>query len=208
LAEFGKWAILMNSSSALPVLSPSPPFPVRRFTVDEYQRMAQAGILTKEDRVELLDGWITPKMTRNPPHDYYHDQVADALRQVLPKGWRIHEQKAITTADSQPEPAIAVVLGPNSRYQTRHPAPSDVGLVVEVSDSSLDYDREVKGPLYARAAIPVYWIVNLVEGIFEVYTNPEGDSYLQRQDFTKPNTVPVVLSGQSIGQISTAGLLP
>ncbi len=163
-----------------------PPFPVRRFTVDEYHRMIQSGILTEDDRVELLEGWIVPKMPHNPPHDSVLDQVQEALLKALPQGWRVRVQSAITTADSEPEPDIVVAPGPASRYRTRHPGPADIVLLVEVADSTLANDRGMKAQLYARAGIVVYWIVNLVDAQVEVYTDPTGPDpsprYRQRSD--------------------------
>src|SRR5205814_6424888 len=86
-----------------------PPFPVRRITVDEYHRMIQAGILTENDPVELLDGWITPKMPQNLPHQVTIELVPEVLRSALPAGWRVRAQLPITTPDSEPEPDFAIV---------------------------------------------------------------------------------------------------
>ena len=79
--------------------------------VEEYQRLVEAGILTESDRVELLEGWIVPKLTRKPPHDCAIELVAAALQALLPPGWRLRIQSAVETADSQPEPDVAVVYG-------------------------------------------------------------------------------------------------
>src|SRR5438128_3370052 len=98
-----------------------PPFPVRRFTVDEYHRMIQAGVLTENDRVELLEGWIVPKMPHNPPHDGTISLVLRRLCTSLPDDWIVRAQSAITLPDSETEPDLAVVRGPESRYLSRHP---------------------------------------------------------------------------------------
>src|SRR5437762_12339480 len=173
--------------------NPPPPFPVRRFTVDEYHRMIQTGILTEDDRVELLEGWIVPKMPHNPPHDSVLDQSQETLRSVLPPGWRLRIQSAITTPDSEPEPDIAIVQGPANRYRTRHPEPLDIAMLAEVSDSTLANDRGLKAQLYARAGIAVYWIINLVDNQVEVYTDPTGPDpaprYRQRQDYRAGDTI-------------------
>src|SRR5262245_63406309 len=129
----------MSMTTAL--LSPvfqTPPFPVRRFSVDEYHRLIGAGVFPPDDKSELLDGWITPKMTRNPPHDAILDLVKDALL-AHATGWRVRVQSAITLATSEPEPDVAIAVGPAMRYLTRHPGPADLALVVEVADSSLDH---------------------------------------------------------------------
>ncbi len=192
-------------------LSP-PSLPMRRFTVDEYHRMIQAGILTEEDRVELLEGWIVHKMPHNPPHDGTIEVVDDRLRGVLPPGWRIRVQSAITTSDSEPEPDIAVVRGTARTYLARHPGPTDVGLLVEVSDSTLSRDRGEKGRLFARAGIVRYWIVNLIDRQIEVYSEPTGPtldpSYGRREDYRPGVEVPVVLDGVEIARIPVNELLP
>ena len=187
-----------------------PPFPVRRFTVDEYHRMIQTGILTEDDRVELLEGWIVPKMPHNPPHDSVLDQSQETLRNVLPPGWRLRIQSAITTPDSEPEPDIAVVQGPANRYRTRHPEPLDIGMLAEVSDSTLANDRGLKAQLYARAGIAVYWIINLVDNQVEVYTDPTGPDpsphYRQRRDYRAGDTIALTVGGVPLA-VTVADLL-
>src|SRR4051812_40189587 len=97
--------------------SPPPPAgPLRRFTVDEYHRMIRTGILTEDDPVELLEGWIVLKMPHNPPHDATVDQSREVLQAALPAGWRVRVQSAITLSDSEPEPDLVVVPGPAARY--------------------------------------------------------------------------------------------
>src|SRR5205085_1775955 len=93
-----------------------PPFPVRRFTVDEYHRLIQSGILGEDERVELLEGWIVPKMPRNSRHDGTIDFVARALGLCLPSGRWCRTQEAITTVDSEPEPDLAVVRWSDAGY--------------------------------------------------------------------------------------------
>ena len=144
----------------------------RPFTVAEYHRLLDAGVLPETERVELLEGWIVKSTTRKPPHDARLDQAHEVVRERLPPGWRVRVQSAITLDDSEPEPDLAVVVGPASRYLERHPGPADIALIIEVADSSLALDREVKARVYARAGIPTYWIVNLVDARVEVYTRP------------------------------------
>ena len=104
-----------HSSPPLPAIVP--PLPVRRFTVEEYHQMIQAGVLGEDDDVELLEGWIVPKMARNPAHDAVVSMVmVDVLTPRLPKGWFCRGQSAITTADSEPEPDVAVVRGSTRDY--------------------------------------------------------------------------------------------
>jgi Uma2 family endonuclease len=190
-----------------------PPFPVPRLTVEGYQRLIREGLLTEADRVELLEGFLVPKpVTRHPPHDNAIELITDLLAVLLPAGWRRRVQLAITTADSQPEPDFAVVRTSARQRQGRHPAASEVGLVIEVADSSLDSDREHKGRIYARASIPVYWIVNIIDRQVEVYTSPSGPAdepaYNARQDFTPGQDVPLVLDGVEVAHIPVADVLP
>jgi hypothetical protein len=193
-------------------LTPPGNLPMRRFRVDEYHRMIQSGILGIDERVELLDGWIVKQMTRNPPHDVSLDKSQDALRAALPAGGRLRVQSAITTTESEPEPDFAVVPGPAERYRTNHPRPEEVATLIEVSESSLDYDRRTKGPLYARARIPIYWIINLIDALVEVYTDPSGPdpspAYRKHQDFLENDSVPLVIDGQEVGRIAVRDLLP
>lgn len=188
-----------------------PPVPVRRFTVDEYHRLGETGVLTDDDRVELLEGWIVPKVIHHPRHDATVDQAHGVLRPELPGGWRIRIQSAITTADSEPEPDLAVVRGPASRYATRHPTPEDIALVVEVADSSLDDDRTLKARLYARAGIAVYWLINVVDGSVAVYSDPSSSgpkpAFRSQRVYRPGEAVPLVIAEQETARISVQELL-
>ena len=190
-----------------------PPLPVRRFTVDEYHQMIQAGVLDEDDDVELLEGWIVPKMARNPTHDGVVSMVmTDVLTPRLPRGWFCRGQSAITTADSEPEPDVAVVRGTSRDYLVRHPMPADMALVIEVADSSLSRDRSHKAWIYAAAAVPVYWIINLVDHQIEVYTDPTGPDaapvYRAHQDYQAGDLIPFVVDGREFGPIPAQELLP
>lgn len=201
----------MATAAAVRTTSPwTPQFPVYRFTVDQYHRMIQAGILTENDRVELLEGWIVPRMPHNPPHDGTVWLVQTVLLSRLPPDWILRVQSAITTRDSEPEPDVVIARGPGQRYLTLHPGPKDIAVVIEVTDTTLAEDR-TKGRLYARARIPVYWIVNLVDSIIEVYTDAKAGrspAYRQRRDYKIPNSIPLVLEGKIHGVIPVRDLLP
>jgi Uma2 family endonuclease len=189
-----------------------PPAPVQRFTVQQYHRMIESGVLTENDRVELLAGWIIPKMPHNAAHRIAIPLTQRVLTNVLPANWFLGVQLPVTTADSEPEPDLAVVRGNPRDYPHGSPGPQDVALLIEVSDTTLSFDRHFKGPLYARALFPVYWIVNLPEGIVEVYTDPSGPTeqpgYRQRQDYGPDDAVPLVLDGREIARIAVRDLLP
>jgi Uma2 family endonuclease len=188
-----------------------PPLRTHRFTVEQYERMTELGFLTPEDRVELLEGWIADKMTQHPPHASCIDLVADALRAVLPPEWILRDQKPLRAGDSVPEPDVAVVRGPRRRYVKSHPVPEDVATVIELADTTLEDDRVRKGRIYARARIPVYWIINLPEGKVEVYTHPRGGkipSYRQTRDYAPDAELPLVVAGREIGRVAVRDLLP
>jgi Uma2 family endonuclease len=187
-----------------------PPVPVRRFTVEEYHKLGELGILTENDRVELIHGWIVPKMVLNPPHNY---AVTALMELFVPfvTGATVRVQQPISVAGSEPEPDVVLALGSRSDYKARHPAPPDCALVVEVADSSLRDDRTTKLQLYAGAKVAVYWIVNIGERIVEVYTEPKGGknpAYRTRTDYAATDSVPVVIAGKTLGSIAVKDLLP
>jgi Uma2 family endonuclease len=177
-----------------------------RFTVEQYHRMIESGILTENDPVELLEGWLLEKMPKKLPHIYSTQQARDIFAALLPAGWFVSDQEPITTEDSEPEPDVIVVRGVRKDFANRPVQPIDVGLIIEVSDTTLRYDRTVKLRIYARAHIPVYWILNLPERTLEVYTEPSGDEYRQRRTYVETDTVPVILDGQEVGQLAVSEL--
>jgi len=195
-----------------PLAAKPPPLFMRRFTVEEYHRMIEAGVFAHDERFELLEGWIVAKKSRNPPHDVALDKSQDAIRSRLPAEWRVRIQSAITTDDSEPEPDLAVVRGPAERYRAAHPAPSDIALLIEVAESSLGEDRGEKSRIYARAGVSAYWIVNLVQLRIEVYTDPSGAGpapcYRRREDFTAGQSVPLQIEGVILAPVSVEDLLP
>jgi hypothetical protein len=188
-----------------------PPRAPYRFTVEQYERMGQFGILKTNDRVELLEGWIVAKMTQNPPHNAAIDNAQELLRAILPAEWRVREQKAVRLADSEPEPDLVIVRGPLKQYAQRHPVGADIALAVEVADTSLEVDRQYKGRMYARARIPIYWIINLVESQVEVYTQPRGGkspAYRSLEVFGLKDSVPLIVSGRRLGMVPVRDLIP
>ena len=183
-----------------------------RFSVARYQRMVEMGILTSEDKVELLENYVVLKMPRNPPHDGTIDLISERLSPAVPQGWRLRCQLTIVLADSQPEPDFAFARGDARTYCTRHPSARDIGQLIEVADSSLLRDQRDKTRIYARANIPHYWIVNLVDRRIEVYSQPSGPtavpSYGSFQIYQPGDDIPLVLDGNTVGTIAVADLLP
>jgi len=193
------------------ITGPLPPAPPRQFTVAEYHHMVETGVFSQNERFELIDGWVVPKMTRNPPHDVCLMLAPEAIRPLLPRRWHLRIQSAITTQDSEPEPDIAVVRGPARRYLRQHPGPADIALVIEIAESSLDLDRDVKGPMYARAGITIYWIINLIDNQVEVYTDHVGGRkarYRRHKDYGNNSAVPLIIDGKEAGRIPVRDLLP
>ncbi|MBD1932759.1 Uma2 family endonuclease [Trichocoleus sp. FACHB-69] len=173
--------------------------------------MIRLGILSDDDPVELLDGWLVYKMPKNPPHRATTKLTRNALEAVIPEGWYVDTQEPITLADSEPEPDVVVVRGNTRDYLDRHPGASDIALIIEVADSTLERDRTSKQRLYARAGIPIYWIINLPEKQVEVYTEPVVTSesiYQRRQDYQLSDEVPVAIAGQIVSRLSVLELLP
>jgi Uma2 family endonuclease len=181
------------------------------FTVDQYHRMIEMELFQPTDRFELVEGRIFNKMTKKPPHDAAISLAQDEIGTRLPEGWMLRIQSAITTGDSEPEPDVAVVKKPGRRYVKAHPRPADIGLLVEVADSTLVFDQTKKKRAYARANIPVYWIVNLIDRRIEVYSDPRGGrnpTYRRYEEFGPADRVPLVIDGKQIGSIAVADLLP
>jgi len=183
-----------------------------RLSIEQYHAIIQAGILTDDDSVELLEGWLVFKTPKNPPHRVTTRLVRTALENILPAGWYVDSQESITLSNSEPEPDIVVVRGDTRQYLDRHPGAEDIALIIEVSDTTLQRDRTVKKRIYARAGISIYWIVNLVEEQVEVYSQPlvevEQPDYSQRLDFGRSAAIPIIIEGIEIGAIAVDALLP
>jgi Uma2 family endonuclease len=143
-----------------------------RLSVAQYHTMLQVGILEEGDRLELLEGILVAKMTKNPPHRISTKLIREALENITPVGWYVDSQEPITLVDSEPEPDVVIIRGKTTDYRDRHPVAADVVLVIEVADSTLERDRTSKQRIYARAGIAIYWILNLRDRQLEVYTKP------------------------------------
>ncbi|MEG4424146.1 MULTISPECIES: Uma2 family endonuclease [unclassified Microcoleus] len=185
---------------------------ILRLSIEQYHAIIKAGILTDDDSVELLEGWLVFKMPKNPPHRVTTRIVRTALENILPAGWYVDSQEPITLSNSEPEPDIVVVRGDTRQYLDRHPGAEDIALIIEVADTTLQRDRTVKKRIYARAGIAIYWIVNLIEGLVEVYSQPlvevEQPDYSQRLDFGRSAVIPIIIEGREIGAIAVNSLLP
>jgi Uma2 family endonuclease len=176
--------------------------------------MVDEGILGKHDRGHLINGILVAEMTQNDPHCTADDLCDEALRRVIPAGWYFRGAKPIRIPgragrrDSKPEPDRCVVRGTVRDYEECSPGPTEVGLVVEIADSSLADDRKYAAEPYGPARIPVYWIVNLLHHQVEVDTNPGPRGYRSTEVFKEGQSVPVVIRGREVGRIAVADLLP
>jgi len=152
----------------------------RRFTVEEYHRMAEAGILSPDERVELVRGVIRKMSPKNRAHVLAASLAFDLFREALRGKASVYKEDPLRAEgiDSEPEPDVMVCSNPDmAAYGT---ARTKSLLVIEVADSSLEYDIGEKAALYAQAGVPEYWVVNLVERLLEVFREPENRSYQGR----------------------------
>jgi Uma2 family endonuclease len=188
------------------------PVPLYSVSVEQYHQMIEKGIFQDGDPVELVEGMLVKKMTKHEPHSLAASMLIRLLTGMLNTTWYIRVQDPVTTTDSEPEPDVCIVRGDPRHYcRLGHPpGPDDTGLLIEVADTSLAFDRGHKRRVYARAGIPTYWIVNIPDRIIEVYTDPTGPiepaTYLTQHDFAVSEDVPVMLDGMEVGRIGVADL--
>lgn len=153
-------------------------FTLHSFTVEEYGRMGEAGVFSPDVRVELIEGEIVEMSPIGNRHAACVDVMAEMLREALGRSVIIRVQNPIVLDDySEPQPDIAVLKRRDDFYRHAHPRPDDVLLVIEVSDSTLEYDRQIKVPLYARAGISEVWIVNINDERVETFADVSGGAY-------------------------------
>lgn len=164
---------LASASSPLPVNPVLAGAPLFRLAPEKYRAMVRDGILTEDDPFEYLQGVLVEKMTKSDRHIAVVWFLRQLLDRLLPAGCFTLCQDPIDLVDSEPEPDITVVRGEPAMLFNRKPLAADIELVVEVSDSTLRRDRELKRAVFAAAGLPQYWIVNLVDNVVEVYREPD-----------------------------------
>ena len=208
----------MNAPS-LPPLTPTdlrptpvlPDEPVVPLPVEAYHALRQAGFYADGDPIELLEGFLVLKMTKGPRHETARRKLRRLLERLVTGAYFVDEQGALTTTDSEPEPDVLIIRGGIDDYPSRHAGPEETSLIAEVADSSLDRDRGVKQRVYARAGVPVYWVVDLVNNCIEVFTEPSGPSrwpkYAGHAKFVPGDEVPVVIDGQNVGRIAVSQVI-
>ena len=147
------------------------PIPTKRWARLEYERLVDRAVFQPGDRVELVGGQLVVREPQGSPHAVAVRLAEDVIQAAFGSGWEVRGQMPVALDDeSEPEPDVAVCAGSPRDYLAGHP--SQPVLLVEVADSSLAFDREHKGSLYARAHVPDYWIVNLVDRVLEVHRDP------------------------------------
>jgi Uma2 family endonuclease len=150
-----------------------------RWTVEGYETAAAAGVFGPEARVELIDGEVYQVAAMLPGHASTVGRISDLLSARIERSrWVVRTQLPVHLYDdSEPEPDVWVARGPADRYDHRHPGAADLVLVVEVSDTTLAFDRDVKIPRYARAGVPEAWLVSLPERAVHRYADPLDGAY-------------------------------
>ncbi len=158
----------------------------KRFTTQEYEQIIAAGVITEDDRVELLDGEIVEMSPIGPSHSGIVLRLTELLYELRSPQIMVRVQDPVRlNRFSEPQPDISVVQRRSDYYTNSHPEPEDILLLIEVAESSLSYDRELKLPLYARAGIPEVWIVAPLEQMVEVYRSPKGAGYRDKQQLRR-----------------------
>lgn len=185
-----------------------------RITVEEYHRMAEAGIYGPESRIELLEGVLVEKMTKYPPHVLSTDLIDDLLHRLVPPGYFVSMGNPVTIEerDSEPEPDASVIRGQMRDYTGRRRTQADAALVIEVAESSYKTDASLKRAIYAAVRVPVYWIVDLNRHRLEVHTEPFGTgldaSYARTQILGPEDEVPLILDGREVARFVVKEILP
>ena len=157
----------------------------RLLTVEDYYKMASAGILYPDENVELINGIIFNKFPKTPTHASTVNKLSQRFILKLLEKAIVRVQNPVRLSNlSEPEPDLSILKPKADFYGSGHPTPEDILFLIEVAESSLVYDREVKLPLYAKASIPGVWIVNLEDNQVEIYTSPEGNAYQNQKILT------------------------
>lgn len=160
-----------------------------RFSVDEYHHMVAAGVFGEDDRIELIEGEIVEMAPIGSRHAACVKKLNQLFASALGERVIISVQDPIGIGGSEPEPDVALLRPRDHFYVDKHPGPEDVLLVVEVADSSLEYDREVKMPLYARSGIAEAWLVDLGNDEVVVYREPSQKGYGSMQTYKPGDAV-------------------
>lgn len=156
----------------------------KKFTVGQYHQMIESGILTDRDRVELIKGEIVEMSPVGKRHAACVDRLTELfILHLAPKAIIRNQNPIRLSDDSEPQPDLAILRRRDDFYLTGHPKPEDIFLVVEVSDTTVDYDKEVKIPIYAQEGISEVWLLDLNAQAVEVFQQPTSNGYQHMQQF-------------------------
>jgi Uma2 family endonuclease len=165
---------------------------IRPLTTEDYHRMISTGIIHEDDRVELIAGQIFNMAAKGTRHTVTTSKLMTEILLLVQKRAIVRCQDPIAVSDrSEPEPDIVIAKLRADEYLDSHPTPEDIILVIEVADSSLSFDRDVKLPLYAATGINEYWLINLVDDRLEIYRQPEGNIYTNNLILTPPRSISI-----------------
>jgi Uma2 family endonuclease len=146
---------------------------VKRFTLEEYHKLTEIGFFHEDDHIQLINGELIEMASKGTAHETCLRKLLKQLPQLIGNRATLQSQAPITIPPrSEPEPDFAIIKNRDDNYLSSHPQGEDVLLVIEVADSSIDYDQNVKIPLYAKAGIFYYWIFNLLDNCLECYSEP------------------------------------
>ena len=197
--------------ASIPAAAPAPALAsdrkTRKFTVAEYYRMAEVGILGPEERLELIEGDIIVMPPIGPGHADNVNELNEVLAGYAPGRFRIGIQNPIHLDNgSEPQPDVVLLRRRPEGYGAAHPTPADVLLIIEVADSTLNYDREVKAHIYGRNNVPETWVRNLPDDCIERFSEPGPNGYGQHTVHRRGETItPVSLPDL---RLAVADLLP
>ena len=164
----------------------------KKFTVGQYHQMIESGILTDRDRVELIKGEIIEMSPVGRRHAACVDRLTELFVLRLASKVIVRTQNPIRLSDdSEPQPDLALLRRRNDFYEMGHPQPEDIFLVIEVSDTTADFDREIKIPTYAQEGITEAWLVDLDAQVIEIYQQPTAASYQSKQQLHRGQTITV-----------------
>ena len=199
-------AATTGSSAARPRWIPSSLY---RMTPEKYESLIASGFFTKRDDVHLIHGYLVSRMPESPLHGAVCEAIRLAIEAILLAAWHTRSEKGlrIPSQISVPRPDLVIVRGTPRDYLARYPEPADTALVIEVSYTSLDEDRAM-ADIYGAGGIPVYWLVNLVDGQVEVYSDPGPDGYRTHEVLAPGHALHLMVDGVAIGEIAVADILP
>lgn len=162
----------------------------KKFTVGQYHQMIESGILTDRDRVELIKGEIIEMSPVGRRHAACVDRLTELFILRLASRAIVRTQNPIRLSnDSEPQPDLTLLRRRDDFYETGHPKPEDIFLVIEVSDTTADFDREIKIPTYAEEGIAEAWLIDVNAQIIEVYQQPASSGYQSKQQFNRGRSI-------------------